>query len=188
MSVRVLVACEFSGIVRTAFSDLGYDAVSCDFLPTEIPGEHVQGNVLDILDDGWDLMIAHPPCRYLAISGNRWASDPVRQEKRQEAFEFFMTLYNAPIPRIAVENPIGVVSTMFRKPDQYVHPWQHGVGETKAIGLWLRNLPEIEPTKFVPGRKRAVLNETDWSDRWRQRARFYPSVARAMAQQWSEVL
>jgi len=142
--MRVLVACEFSGIVREAFRQKGHDAYSCDLIPTEIPGKHIQGNVIDILQDGWDLMIAHPPCTYLAVSGARWWSQ--RKEEQEDAIAFVMLLAEAPIPKIAIENPIGRLSTIWRKPDQIIQPWQFGHGETKATCFWLKGLPLLAHT------------------------------------------
>ena len=145
--MKALVACEFSGIVRDAFLRRGYDAMSCDLLPSEAPGPHYQGDVRDILNNGWDLMIAHPPCTHLAASGARWFKD--KQTEQAEALEFVRLLLDAPIERIALENPIGVISTHIRKPDQIIQPWQFGHGETKATCLWLKNLPALTPTDVV---------------------------------------
>ena len=150
--MRVLVACEFSGTVREAFAALGHDAWSCDLLPTERPGQHIQGDALAVLGDGWDLMVAHPPCTYLTVSGNKWMRPefaerfPGRAGQREDAAAFFLALYNAPIPRVAVENPIGVMSSRFRKPDQVIQPWMFGHGEVKATCLWLRGLQPLIPT------------------------------------------
>lgn len=188
--VRVLVACEFSGIVREAFREQGFDAWSCDLLPTEQqPSErHHTGDVRKILHDGWDLMIAHPPCTYLANSGVRWLHEkPGRWEKLDAAAAFFRELLDAPIPCVAVENPIMHkygVERIGRRQDQVVQPWQFGQGETKAICLWLKNLPSLEPTDVVDGRKARVHRATPSPDRWKERSRFYPGVARAMAEQW----
>ena len=181
--MRVLVACEFSGIVRDAFAVRGHDAWSCDLLPTERPGQHICGDVLGVLGDGWDLMIAHPPCTRLAVSGARWFRD--KQQEQEEAVEFFMVFVNAPIPRIAVENPVSIMSTRYRKPDQIVQPWWFGHGETKATCLWLKNLPPLEPTAIVNGREPRVHRMPPGPDRWRERSRTYPGFAEAMATQWS---
>ena len=143
--MKVLVACEFSGIVRDAFKAKGHDAWSCDLLPTEIPGQHIQGDVLDILNDGWDLMIAHPPCTDLCSSGARWFAEKRKDGRQQESINFFMLLVIAPVEKIAVENPVGIMSTIYRKPDQIIQPWQFGHGETKATCLWLKNLPKLTP-------------------------------------------
>lgn len=180
--MRVLVACEFSGIVRDAFIKQGHEAVSCDLLLSERPGEHYWGDVRDILYDGWDMMIAFPPCTHLASSGARWFKDKVEEQK--EALEFIRLLLDAPIPKIALENPKGVISTKIRKPDQIVQPWQFGHGEKKGICLWLKNLPLLVPTNIVEGRVPRVANEPHSRDRWKRRSRTYQGVADAMAEQW----
>jgi len=145
--MKVLVACEFSGIVREAFKAKGHDAWSCDLLPTEIPGQHIQGDVLDVLTWDWDLMIAHPPCTHLAVSGARWFKDKPKEQKH--ALWFVEQLFNAPIFKIAIENPISIISSRIRKPDQIIQPWQFGHGETKATCLWLKGLPKLVPTDIV---------------------------------------
>lgn len=180
--MRVLVACEFSGVVRDAFAAMGHDAWSCDLLSTEKPGKHYQGNVLDILHEGWDLMIAHPPCTHLAVSGARWFKD--KQQEQVKALHFVQQLLDAPVPRIALENPISIISTRIRKPDQIIHPWQFGHGETKATCLWLKNLPKLEPTNIVEGRKARVHRMPPGPDRWKERSRTYQGIADAMAAQW----
>ncbi|MCC6573299.1 MAG: DNA cytosine methyltransferase [Planctomycetes bacterium] len=180
--MRVLVACEFSGIVRDAFCAKGHDAVSCDLLPTERLGNHLLMPVQRLLDAPWDLMIAHPPCRYLAVSGARWFAH--RTQEQKEALAFVELLMEAPIPRIAIENPISVISTTLRKPDQIVQPWMFGHGETKATCLWLKNLPKLRPTKVVEGRKARVHCEPPTPDRWKRRSRTYEGIATAMAEQW----
>jgi len=180
--VRVLVACEFSGIVREAFRKRGHYALSCDLLSTEIPGLHYQGDVLDILDDGWDLMIAHPPCTHLAVSGARWFKE--KQKEQVEALDFVRILLDAPVPKIALENPISIISTRIRKPDQIIQPWQFGHGETKATCLWLKNLPLLQPTNIVDGRKGRVHREPPSPERWKNRSRTFPGIAEAMAEQW----
>ena len=148
--MKVLVACEFSGIVREEFSKMGHDATSCDFLDSEIPGKHYKGDVRDLLNDGWDEMIAHPPCRHLAVSGAAWFK---RKQKKQEgALDFVKELMDCPIPRIAIENPISIISTRVRKPDQIIQPWQFGHGASKATCFWLKNLPKLVPTNVVDGR------------------------------------
>jgi site-specific DNA-cytosine methylase len=177
-----LVACEFSGIVREAFAKKGHDAWSCDLLPTEIPGNHIQGDVLEILNDGWDMMIAFPPCTHLAVSGARWFKE--KQQDQAEALCFVTLLLCAPIPKIALENPIGIISTRIRKPDQIIQPWQFGHGETKATCLWLKNLPLLKPTNIVEGRANRVHREPPGPDRWKNRSRTYRGVADAMATQW----
>jgi len=180
--MRVLVACEYSGKVRDAFKARGHDAWSCDLLPTDVEGQHIQGDVLDILDQGWDLMVAHPPCTHLAVSGARWFKD--KQQEQHEALEFVSALLNAPIDRIALENPISIISTKIRKPDQIVQPWQHGHGETKATCLWLKGLPKLEPTNVVSGRKPRVHMMPPSKDRWKLRSETYSGIAKAMAEQW----
>lgn len=180
--MKVLVACEFSGRVRDAFLALGHDAISCDLLPTESPGPHYEGDVRDILSDGWDLMIAHPPCTHLANSGARWFKD--KQAEQAEALAFVRELLAAPIERIALENPIGVISTHIRKPDQIVQPWWFGHGETKATCWWLKNLPKLVPTDIVDGRVPRSHMMPDSKDRWKRRSRTLPGVAAALAQQW----
>ena len=182
---KVLIACEYSGTVRDAFIALGHEAMSCDLLPTDKPGPHYQGDVFDIINDGWDLMIAHPPCTHLAVSGARWFKD--KQEEQKEAIDFFMKLINAPIPRIAVENPISIMSTRYRKPDQIIQPWQYGHGETKATCLWLKGLPVLEPTNIVEGREQRIHNLPPSADRWKIRSTTFQGIADAMAQQWGNV-
>jgi site-specific DNA-cytosine methylase len=182
--MRVLVACEFSGIVSEAFRKKGHDAWSCDLLPTEKNGPHICGDVLEILDGKWDLMIAHPPCTHLAVSGARWFK---HKEKEQNAsIDFFMKLIKAPIPKICVENPISIMSTVYRKPDQIIQPWMFGHGETKATCLWLKNLPLLEPTKIVKGREARVHRLSPSPNRWKERSRTYTGIAEAMAEQWGE--
>lgn len=180
--MKVLVACEYSGRVRDAFRALGHDAVSCDLLPSEQPGPHIQGDVLDVLDDGWDLLIAHPPCTHLAASGARWWKN--KGKEQEEATKFVFALAQAPIPRIAIENPIGYLSTAWRKPDQIIQPWQFGHGETKATCLWLQNLPKLQPTNVVEGREARVHRMSPSPDRWKERSRTYQGIAEAMAVQW----
>ena len=180
--MKVLVACEFSGTVRDAFRALGHDAVSCDLLPTEQPGPHHQGDVLDLLDDGWDLMIAHPPCTHLASSGARWWEN--KRKEQEDAFRFVRQLAEAPIGRIAIENPIGYLSTAWRKPDQIIQPWQFGHGETKATCLWLKNLPGLAPTQVVEGREARIHRMSPSPTRWKERSKTYQGIAEAMALQW----
>jgi hypothetical protein len=198
--VKVLVACEYSGRVRDAFLALGHDAMSCDLLPTDAPGPHYQGDVQDALGQGWDLMIAHPPCTYLASSGLHWNKrQPDRAVKTEAALQFVMALLNAPIERIALENPIGCISTRVRKPEQVIQPWQFGDDASKATCLWLKNLPPLKPTKLIPGRlvngKRRWANQTDSgqnrlspsADRWKKRSETYQGIAAAMAEQWGSL-
>jgi hypothetical protein len=182
---RVLVACEFSGIVRDAFIARGHDAVSCDLLPSERPGPHYQGDVLGALDGRigqFDLMIAHPPCTYLAVSGARWWAG--RENEQIAAIWFVQQLMMAPVRRWAIENPIGALSTHVRKPDQIVQPWMFGHGETKATCLWLKNLPKLVPTNIVDGRQPRVHHASPGPDRWKERSRTLPGLAAAMAEQW----
>lgn len=181
--MKVLIACEFSGIVRDAFAAKGHDAWSCDLLPTERPGNHIQGDVLGILEDGWDLMIAHPPCTHLAVSGARWFND--KWAEQQRSLDFVGRLMKAPIRRIAIENPISIISSVFRKPDQIIQPWQFGHGETKATCLWLKGLKHLQPTNIVEGRIARVHREPPSPDRWKNRSRTYEGLAEAMANQWT---
>lgn len=181
--MRVLVACEYSGKVRDAFRRAGHDTMSCDLLPSETPGTHYQGNVFDIIAPGmWDLMIAFPPCTHLAVSGARWW--PGKVTEQAEALAFVHRLMNAPIPRIAIENPIGKISTAIRKPDQIIQPWQFGHGETKATCLWLKGLPLLTPTNIVSGREARVHRLPPSADRWKLRSTTYTGIAQAMAEQW----
>ena len=186
--MRVLVACEFSGVVRRAFRAQGHDAWSCDLLPAE-DGDphHIHGNVHRVLwDQSWDMMIAFPPCTHLAVSGARWFKD--KRAEQWEAIRFFNELVNAGIPQTAIENPIGIMSTRYRKPDQIIQPWQFGHGETKATCLWLRNLPPLVPTNVVDGRYARVHREPPGPDRWKNRSRTYQGIADAMAAQWGEAV
>jgi site-specific DNA-cytosine methylase len=182
--MRVLVACEFSGVVRDAFAARGHDAWSCDLLPTERPGQHIRGDVLEVLGDGWDLMIAHPPCTHLAVSGARWFTE--KQQEQAEALAFVRRLLDAPIPRIALENPVSIISSHIRKPDQIIQPWQFGHGETKATCLWLNGLWPLLPTNIVPGREARVHRMPPSPDRWRERSRTFEGIAQAMAEQWGQ--
>lgn len=186
--MRVLVACEFSGVVRDAFIARGHDAISCDLLPTELPGPHYEGDVRDILDDGFDLMIAHPPCTYLANSGVRWlATKPGRRDAMREGAEFFRTLLDAPIPMRCIENPImhkHAVEIVGRRQDQVIQPWMFGHGESKATCLWLEGLPSLVPTNIVDGREQRVWKESPSEDRWKKRSITYPGIANALADQY----
>jgi hypothetical protein len=187
-SMKVLVACEYSGIVRDAFLALGHDAMSCDLLPTDKDGPHYQGDVLDILHNAWDLMIAHPPCTHLAVSGARHFAAKQASGVQQESLRFVRLLLDAPINRIALENPISIISSKIRKPDQIIQPWQFGHGETKATCLWLKNLPKLIPTNIVDGREQRVHKMPPSKNRWKLRSTTYQGIAKAMAEQWSEVL
>lgn len=185
--MRVLVACEYSGIVRRAFAERGHHAVSCDLLPTEDQSWegrqfHQQRDVREILDCGWDLMICHPPCTHLSVSGARWFKD--KRAEQAEALDFVRLLLDAPIPRIALENPISIISSRIRKPDQIIQPWQFGHGETKATCLWLKNLPKLVPTNIVEGREARVHKMAPGPDRWKERSRTFAGIAAAMADQW----
>jgi len=180
--MKVLVACEFSGIVREAFKAKGHNAWSCDLLDTEIKGQHIIGNVLMHLHEDWDLLIAHPPCTHLAVSGARWFKN--KEQEQQKAIDFFIELIYAPILKICVENPISIMSTVYRKPSQIIQPWQFGHGETKATCLWLKNLPLLKPTKIVDGREARVHMMPPGPNRWKERSRTFQGIADAMAKQW----
>ena len=203
--MNVLVACEFSGIVRNAFSERGHDAMSCDLIESESHGQHYQGDVFDIINDGFDLMIAFPPCTFLAVSGNKWMKSeftnrfPTRQQDRKDAIDFFMKLVNAPINKTAIENPIGIMSSQYKKPNQYIQPYEFGHPESKKTCLWLKNLPKLIPTKIVTpewviGKKdgkrysrihympAAGFGKDD--NRQKERSRTYKNIAKAMAEQW----
>jgi site-specific DNA-cytosine methylase len=189
--MKVLVACEFSGTVRDAFRARGHDALSCDLLPTEAEGPHYEGDVRDILDYGWDLMVAHPPCTHLAVSGARWFKD--KQVEQKEALDFVKLLLAAPIERIALENPVSIISTHVRKPEQIIQPWQFGHPEAKKTCLWLKNLPPLEYTNVLElpesgrwdNQTPSGQNKIGPSpDRWKLRSKFYTGVAEAMAEQW----
>jgi hypothetical protein len=180
--MRVLVACEFSGTVRDAFIAAGHDAMSCDLLPTEAPGPHYIGDCRDLLGNGFDMMIAHPPCTHLAVSGARWFKDKVGEQA--DALDFVRLLLAAPIPRIALENPVSIISSRVRKPDQVIQPWMFGHGETKATCLWLKGLPRLAPTAIVDGREARIHRLPPSADRWRIRSRTFPGIAAAMAEQW----
>ena len=180
--MRVLIACEFSGAVRDAFARRGHHAMSCDLLSPETDGLHYQGDVRDILNDGWDMMISHPPCTHLAVSGARWFKD--KQQEQQEALAFVRALMAAPIERIAIENPISIISSKIRKPDQIIHPWQFGHGETKSTCLWLKNLQKLKPTNIVEGREARIHKMPPSPDRWKERSKTYQGIAEAMADQW----
>lgn len=183
--MKVLVACEYSGIVREAFAAKGHEAMSCDLLPAEIPGNHYQGDIRDVLYNGWDLMIGHPPCDHLAVSGARWFKEKRADGRQQAAIEFFMMLANAPIEKICLENPVSIMSTQYRKPDQIIQPWMFGHGETKATCLWLKNLPKLEPTNIVDGREQRIWKMGPSEHRWKERSRTFTGIAEAMAEQWN---
>ena len=189
LRLRVLVACEFSGVVRDAFAARGHDAWSCDLLPTEAPGQHIQGDVTDVLNDGWDLMIAHPPCTHLAVSGARWFKEKIADGRQQEGIDFFMGLVNAPIPRTSIENPVSIMSTKYRKPDQIIQPYFFGDPYKKTTCLWLKGLPLLVKTNVV--KQRLVIYKDGstfsadygWSTN-PNRPVTYQGIANAMAEQW----
>jgi hypothetical protein len=211
--MRILIACEFSGVIRDEFIKRGHKAVSCDYLETENPGPHYQGNVFDIIDEGWDLMIAHPPCTYLTVSGNIWLYHPddkkkpvklrrrhprfkSRIKKRDKAIKFFKDLFFAPIKKVVIENPVGIMSTVFREPIQYIQPYQFGEPYTKKTGLWIRGLPKLQPTKIVEPKFYVCANGKRFSplyidalslspeEREKERSRTFKGIAEAMAIQW----
>jgi site-specific DNA-cytosine methylase len=198
--MKILVACEFSGTVREAFKNLGHDAWSCDLEPTEIPGNHIQGNVLNILNDGWDLMIAHPPCTHLASSGARHFAKKIVDGRQQQGIDFFMELVNSNIPKYAIENPIGIMSTKYKKPDQIINPWEYGHETTKATCLWLKGLPKLKPTNIVGKGNVWVAKSgkrmSKWyydssclnpKDREKMRNKTFQGIADAMAKQWGNL-
>ena len=196
--MRVLVACEYSGEVRDAFLRRGHDAMSCDLLPTDVQGPHYEGDVRDVIEDGWDLMIAHPPCTYLSVSGMHWTTRGLRDPKlTEDALEFVKYLLDAPVPRIALENPVSIISRRVRKPDQIIQPWQFGHDASKKTCLWLKGLPHLVPTdmvepRIVEGGKKRWGNQCDSGqnklgpkeDRWKERSKTYRGIAEAMAEQW----
>ena len=191
--MKVLIACEYSGTVRDAFIAAGHDAMSCDLLPAD--GNHYQGDVRDIISQGWDMMIAHPPCTHLAVSGARWFKD--KQTEQAEALEFVRFLMDAPIDRIAIENPVSVISSRIRKPDQIIQPYEHGHEATKTTCLWLKNLPLLRPTNIVGKGERHITKSgkslPKWynlppsADRWKIRSATFPGIAKAMADQWGGI-
>lgn len=183
--LKVLVACEYSGRVRDAFVALGHDAMSCDLLPSDSPGgRHYQGDVREVVGDGWDLMIAHPPCTDLAVSGARHFAAKIADGRQKVALDFVRELLDAPIERIALENPVSVISSKIRRPDQIIQPWQFGHGETKATCLWLKGLEPLIPTNIVEGRENRVHRMPPSEDRWKKRSTTYLGIAAAMAMQW----
>lgn len=183
--MHVLVACEYSGIVRNAFRAFGHRAYSCDLLPSgDNSPFHIQKDVRSILDDDWDLIIAHPPCDHLAVSGARWFPEKRADGRQAEGIRFFMQMIQAPCPHVCVENPIGIMSTLYRKPAQIIQPWQFGHPETKATCLWLKGLPKLTPTNIVEGREARVHKMAPGPNRWKERSRTYEGVALAMASQW----
>ena len=182
--MRVLVACEYSGRVRDAFRRRGHDAWSCDLLPTEVEGPHYQCPVEEVLGEGWDLMVAHPPCTDLAVSGSRHFPEKVADGRQDAALTFVRLLMDAPIERWCIENPVSVISSRIRKPDQIIQPWEYGHGEVKATCLWLKNLPRLRPTQCVEGREARVHLMAPGPDRWKDRSRTFQGIADAMGDQW----
>jgi hypothetical protein len=201
--MKVLVACEFSGTVRDAFAAKGHDAWSCDILPTESPGNHYQCDLFEVIDKDWDLIIAHPPCTYLTVTGNRWFKPeykdrfPTRQQDREDAVNFFMKIANNKCPKIAIENPVGVMSRIYRKPDQIIQPYQFGHDESKKTCLWLKGLPLLKPTNIVEPyiiKHKSGKTSSRWHfeslklpphERMKARSKTFPGIANAMAEQWS---
>ena len=194
--MKILIACEYSGAVRDAFVALGHDAMSCDLLPTDVEGPHYQGDVADIINDGWDMMIGFPPCQHLAVSGARWFKQKRLDGRQQQGIDFFMSLASASIPKIAIENPIGIMSTKYRKPNQIIQPWQFGHEATKSTCLWLKGLPLLKPTQVVGKGERHVTKSgrslPKWynlppsENRWKIRSKTFQGIATAMAQQWGK--
>ena len=188
--MKILIACEFSGIVRDAFIKRGHNAVSCDLLPTEKHGPHFQQDIFDsngkwIVPGEYDLIIAHPPCTHLAVSGARWFYK--KEVEQRKAIWFFMAMVTAPAERVAVENPICIMSRLYRKPDQIIQPWQFGHGETKATCLWLKNLPALKPSNIVSGRNDRIHKMPPSANRWKERSRTFQGIADAMADQWGNL-
>lgn len=185
--MRVLIGCEYSGVVRDAFIARGHEAMSCDLLETEKPGPHYKGDVRDVIDYPWDLAIFHPPCTHLSVSGARHFEAKRQDGRQQAAVSFFMWLARqSHIPMIAIENPVCIMSSMWRKPDQVLQPWQYGHGETKATCLWLKGLRTLVPTNIVAGREARVHRMPPGPDRWKERSRTFEGIAEAMADQWGE--
>lgn len=189
--MRVLIACEYSGVVRDAFINNGHDAMSCDLLPTDVDGPHYQGDVFNVINDGWDLMIAHPPCTHLAVSGARWFKDKVKEQA--ESLRFVQRLMDAPINKIAIENPISIISSRIRKPEQIIQPWMFGHPEAKATCLWLKGLPVLSATNVLTKPECGYWSNQTPSgqnrlgpskDRWKERSKTYQGIATAMANQW----
>ncbi len=186
--MKVLIACEFSGVFRDAFITEGHDAMSCDLLPTEVPGPHYQGDLFDVIDYPWDLALFHPECTHLAVSGSRHFSAKKMDGRQQAAVSFFMRIVrqSAHIPMTAIENPVCIMSSLWRKPDQIIQPWQFGHGETKATCLWLKGLSPLVPTEYVEGREARIHRMPPSPDRWKERSRSYPGIAKAAAEQWGD--
>ena len=185
--MKVLIACEYSGRVRDAFIKKGHEAISCDLLPTEKPGPHYQGPVEHILKEQWDLLIAHPPCTDIAVSGSRHFKEKAKDGRQEVALNFVRLLMSTGIERWCIENPVSIISSQIKKPDQVIQPWQYGHGETKATCLWLHNLPKLKPTKIVEGREPRVHKMPPSKNRWKERSRTYQGIADAMGEQWGDV-
>lgn len=183
--MKIGILCEFSGTVRDAFIALGHDAISCDLLPTEVPGPHITGDCLSQNWSDFDLLICHPPCTHLAVSGARWFKN--KQVQQQQALQFVRDLMNLPVPRICIENPVSIISTHIRKPDQIIQPWQFGHGETKTTCLWLKNLPNLVPTNIVAGRDPKIHKMGPSPDRWKMRSKTYSGIGKAMSEQWGNL-
>lgn len=184
--MQILIGCEYSGAVRDAFIAAGHDAMSCDLLPTDAPGPHYQGDVRDVLDYPWDMAVFFPPCTDLSVSGARHFAAKRLDGRQQASVSFFMLLAKTDIPRVAIENPVSIMSSLYRKPDQIIQPWQHGHGETKATCLWLKSLPLLTPTNIVEGRADRIHKMPPSPDRWKLRSATYPGIAAAMAEQWGK--
>ena len=186
--MKVLIACEYSGVVRDAFLLGGHEAMSCDILDTESPGPHYKGDLFDVIDYPWDLAIFHPPCTHLSVSGSRHFAEKKMDGRQQAAVSFFMRIVrqSSHIPKVAIENPVCIMSSLYRKPDQIIQPWQFGHGETKATCLWLKGLPLLQPTEIVEGREARIHRMPPSADRWKERSRTFQGVADAMAGQWGK--
>ena len=186
--MKVLIACEYSGVVRDAFLRGGHEAMSCDLLETESPGPHYKGDLFDVIDYPWDLMIAHPPCTHLSVSGSRHFAEKKMDGRQQAAASFFRRIVrrSAHIQKVAIENPVCIMSSLYRKPDQIIQPWQYGHGETKATCLWLKGLPLLLPTNVVEGREARIHHMPPSADRWKERSRTFQGIADAMADQWGK--
>lgn len=185
--MKVLIACEYSGTIRNEFTKLGHDVMSCDLLPTETEGNHYQGDVREVIHYPWDMIIAHPPCTNTSVSGARWFKEKRKTGAQQASVSFFLELWRHAqqhIEHAAFEHPVSIMSTLLRKPDQTIQPWQHGHGETKATCLWLKNLPPLEPSDVVDGRESRIYNLPPTDDRWKIRSKTYAGIAAAMAAQW----
>lgn len=184
--MKVLIACEYSGTVRDAFIRAGHDAMSCDLLPTDVPGPHYCGDLFDVIDYPWDLAIFHPPCTHLSVSGSRHFAEKRMDGRQQAAVSFFMRIVrqSQQIPKTAIENPVCIMSSLYRQPDQIIQPWQFGHGETKATCLWLKGLLPLEPTNIVEGREARIHKMPPSPDRWKERSKTFSGIAAAMATQW----